>query len=281
MRYTSLLLYVSFVLFTGGCSQVSPKNVDVDEETGHKGYQNGTHCADVEYFNPNTGTRNKYILQVEVSDNKVVKILFGNGGWLDDSHMTPPKLDEDGKCRITSDKGYIYDIQLTGKTCFFTHTIEPEKWPLILASCATSFGMTNGELLEYEKRFEVERTKVISEEMCEKIQTYIASLRKQNELLEAMENGYIQSTYLRKTGDFITCNFVIVKRRNHYYLMLVNDAEKCAMGLMQFDPENKDWQEVVIQVDPQNAEVKMFRVRIFSDGSDLNSMKSLITQYCE
>lgn len=83
-------------------------------------YQDGTYCSDVEYYNPSTGTRNTYQLNVEVESNEVVKILFPNGGWLDDDHFSPEQLDRDGYCSFTSDKGNQYEITITGPECNYT-----------------------------------------------------------------------------------------------------------------------------------------------------------------
>ena len=87
-------------------------------------YEDGKYCADVTYHNPNTGTRHTYTLNVELEDNELIKIYWGNGGWLDDSHFSPEELDRHGYCSFTSDKGYEYDIQINGREC--SSTDEPD-----------------------------------------------------------------------------------------------------------------------------------------------------------
>ena len=87
-------------------------NDDVElylEETGD--YPDGTYCAEIEYYNPNTGTRNTYDLDVEVEDGDLTVIQWGNGGWLDDSHFYPENISS-GVCEFKSDKGYSYEITL-------------------------------------------------------------------------------------------------------------------------------------------------------------------------
>ena len=69
---------------------------------------------------PTTGTRSTYTLNVEVENNEVIVIHWSNGGWLDSSHFTPEALDSSGSCSFTSDKGYEYDIQITGSECSYT-----------------------------------------------------------------------------------------------------------------------------------------------------------------
>ena len=75
--------------------------------------EDGDHQADVQYYNPNTGTRSTYTLTVEVENGEIVKIYWPNGGWLDESHFTATELDEDGSASFTSDKGYEYTVTIT------------------------------------------------------------------------------------------------------------------------------------------------------------------------
>lgn len=72
----------------------------------------GTYSATVDYYNPDTDYSNTYTLDVEVEDNKVVQIDFPNDGYLDDTHIEPQELDEDGHCSIEDDEGRTFDIQL-------------------------------------------------------------------------------------------------------------------------------------------------------------------------
>lgn len=76
------------------------------------GYQDGSHLAQVNYYNPETGYSATYTLYVEVEDNYVVQINFPNDGWLDDDHITPEMLDEAGTCTIYGEEGKSYEIRL-------------------------------------------------------------------------------------------------------------------------------------------------------------------------
>jgi len=73
--------------------------------------ENGTYCARVKYYNPNTDTKSTYIIPVEVHDQSIVKIKWNNGGWLDETHFNAKDISE-GTARIKTDKGYIYEIKL-------------------------------------------------------------------------------------------------------------------------------------------------------------------------
>ena len=82
---------------------LSTKNVDTSED--------GIYCAEVEYYNPDTGTESTYTLPVEVEDDMLIRINFPNGGWLDDSHFEPEYIEE-GKAKFTSDEGNEYKVKL-------------------------------------------------------------------------------------------------------------------------------------------------------------------------
>lgn len=76
-------------------------------------YEDGTYCAEVSYYNDNTGTSSTYTLQVEIEDNMLTQIYWTNGGWLDDSHFTPPDI-SNGYATFTSDRGYEYSVIIIG-----------------------------------------------------------------------------------------------------------------------------------------------------------------------
>lgn len=125
-------LFLGF-LFLGFLTLQSCKNndysseeVDVENESYNEvvyedgeSYSDNTYCADVEYYNPDTGTRNTYTLNVDVESNEVVKINFSSG-WLDSSEFSSEALDSNGFCSITCFDGRQFDIQITGSECSFT-----------------------------------------------------------------------------------------------------------------------------------------------------------------
>lgn len=121
----SNLLFLVLLLFAIGLTpacrdQQSSTNEPTEElATADGTYEDGTYCAEVEYYNPNTRTRSTYSLNVEVENNELTLIHWPNGGWLDDSHFTPVELDESGYCSFTSDRGYEYEVQITGPECSY------------------------------------------------------------------------------------------------------------------------------------------------------------------
>jgi hypothetical protein len=117
-------LFVLLLLGTScsGTSKYNEDNIDsfeedfVDSDNGDY-YEDGTYCAEIEYYNPNTGTSNSYTLSVEVESNELTTIYWGNGGWLDEDHFSSEELDSDGSCSFTSDKGYEYTVTIIGTDC--------------------------------------------------------------------------------------------------------------------------------------------------------------------
>lgn len=82
-------------------------------------YSDGDYCAEVNYYNSKTRTQSSYTLTIEVSNNEVIKINFPNGGYFDDE-ITDGTLDSSGEASFTSNKGYEYEVKITGEAedCF-------------------------------------------------------------------------------------------------------------------------------------------------------------------
>lgn len=110
------ILYSLLFVFLSCSSSVSSDTDSQNESDteSEEEYSDGAWCADVEYYNPNTGTRNTYTLDVEVENGELTQINWPNGGWLDESHFVAEDI-SDGECSFTSDKGYEYTVTLTSK----------------------------------------------------------------------------------------------------------------------------------------------------------------------
>jgi hypothetical protein len=76
-------------------------------------FEDGKHCATVEYHNPKTGNTSSYKLSVEILQNELTKLYWPNGGWLDQNHFCCATLDHRGHTSFTSDKGQEYQVTLT------------------------------------------------------------------------------------------------------------------------------------------------------------------------
>ena len=95
------ILYVTFLLLILGCKK-SPST---------ENYPDGKYCAEIEYNNPKTGEQTTYTLPVEVEKGRLIKIEFSNGGWLDDSHFSPPDI-TDGIASFKDDRRRAYEVTL-------------------------------------------------------------------------------------------------------------------------------------------------------------------------
>jgi hypothetical protein len=119
LKYILLILTIISLGFSCGSKESSTEVIYQGFEEPEV-REDGTYCADVEYYNPRTGTRNTYELNVDVENNQVTVIHFPNGGWMDDDHITPEDLDVDGKCTYTSDRNNEYTIQIKGPECSYS-----------------------------------------------------------------------------------------------------------------------------------------------------------------
>ena len=104
--------------FADFSQEIDPEDMEISDDddvqiyldaTGD--YPDGTYCAEVEYYNSNTGTRRSYDLDVEVQNGDLVQIDWPNGGWLDSTHFSPESISS-GEVSFRSDKGYRYTVTL-------------------------------------------------------------------------------------------------------------------------------------------------------------------------
>ena len=92
-------------ILDNGSSEIHNRISEVEEYI-----EDGTYLAKVSYHNPRTGHSNTIKLNVDVLNNKLVKIYWPNGGWLDESHFTPPVI-EDDRATFIDDRGIEYIVE--------------------------------------------------------------------------------------------------------------------------------------------------------------------------
>jgi hypothetical protein len=125
-HFTSNIIFLLFLLIAS-CEGSNDSNYSNNKSTTNdNSYHDGTYCADVTYYNSNTGTSRTYTLNVEVKDNQLILIHWPNGGWLDGSHFSPKELDSDGFCSFTSDRGYQYRVQIRSTPCISSDSYEKD-----------------------------------------------------------------------------------------------------------------------------------------------------------
>lgn len=133
IKINKIFSFLIIIFLLNSCKNNSSSEEYLEEENPQsfyneeQGYSDGEYCADIEYYNPKTGTRSTYTLNVEVENNELTVIHWPNGGWLDDSHFSPEELDSNGFCSFTSDKGYEYEVQITGSPCSYTDDYEARR----------------------------------------------------------------------------------------------------------------------------------------------------------
>lgn len=112
MKAFTFILLTTFSVIA--CKQNSSRTSQ--ESYGSQfGYEDGVYCAEVGYYNPNTGTNSTYTLEVEIQDNELTIIHWPNGGWLDSSHFSPPIISS-GEARFTSDSNAKFKVRIIGDT---------------------------------------------------------------------------------------------------------------------------------------------------------------------
>lgn len=110
---TFLSFFCSILLLSlTSCDHTSNINEFEDSE-----YYDGTYCAEITYYNPNTRNSSTYDLEIEVENNELIRIIWPNGGWLDQDHFDSVEFDEVGYCSFTSDKNYEYTVQIKDRDC--------------------------------------------------------------------------------------------------------------------------------------------------------------------
>jgi hypothetical protein len=111
-------IYLFLILLIISCGRKSSDEqnnfpTESDGFVSEDGYEDGTYCAEIEYYYSETGTNSTYTLEVEIENNELTVIHWPNGGWLDSSHFTPPDI-SDGEASFTSDQGVDYNVKIIG-----------------------------------------------------------------------------------------------------------------------------------------------------------------------
>ena len=115
------LLFIAVTSFTFSCSNnesisneqsKTSESENYESHSSRSSYSDGSYCADIEYYNPRTGTNSTYNLTVDIEDGKLVKIYWPNGGWLDESHYSGVEISDSGDASFESDKGYQYTLHI-------------------------------------------------------------------------------------------------------------------------------------------------------------------------
>jgi hypothetical protein len=307
------VVYIIIALLTlYSCSNGSTSETDDEyliEGQSEKGFEDGTYCADVTYYNPNTPAISKYILKVEVKGNKVVKINFGNEGWLDSDHITPKTLDADGRCTLTTDRDYEYSVKITGKNCnvssSFVPDVEYEQTNYSFQECAQNYNLTKEEKAECAKTLGYSDGTPLTESACSRLGKYVDELRdirkdsqlsldkinaetqeKQNKIYEKQSNqqneisiGYIQK--IRKCTAYGNLNqFIIASKNGTYYLLQDLSQNNLTMGTITFNENASGNQEVWIKQYPNKLSFTGHIMKIIGSYHEMWFLEDIIQDKC-
>lgn len=112
MKTAKRTLILLFLMFAS-CkqNQINPDSFVSETEENQKKFPDGEYCADINYYNPDTGKSSNYTLAVEVENGELIKLEWSNGGWLDSSHFSPPDI-TDGTANFEDDKGREFEVTL-------------------------------------------------------------------------------------------------------------------------------------------------------------------------
>lgn len=268
------IIFYFFLAISVLSSCKSPSNEDEEfpiEGQTEEGFEDGTYCADVTYSNPNTGTENTYNLEVDVYNNEVIQINWNNGGWLDEDHFTAEQLDSDGTCTFSSDKGYDYTIEITGKNCGNLDSDDVYKSKNIpkysFEEAVNMTGMTQEEINDCNIYSEgdvlSENDMFILKREIESIRTYMKSMNNANQnsnqrqqiinaqskLQKEIDEGYVQNIE-RRTAFGVVSQIITIKKKGVNYQLEVRGSAECTMGLAQFNENASGWQMVYIKQYP-------------------------------
>lgn len=279
IRYSLIYPLLFFIV---SCMEADSEIINPGIAVVPNSYDDGTYCANVSYYNPNTHRHSEYKLNVEVKDGLLTKIFWSNGGFLDNTHFTTPQVSTDGSCSFTSDRGYEYTIDIIGPECRISYTptdFEGSVTYVSVQDCALIYGASKELLDAYLNERNASSDEMITEKECDLMHESLATLGRLKALEKKIEEGYIQKFFLREYGHGGICQNIVVKRHGSYYLLNINEG-KATMGLTSFNPSIEDWQEIMIQKNPNEDKWVVVMAKVIATGSKYD-MEKLSESICQ
>lgn len=194
-----------------------------------------------------------------------------------------PGLEEFDGCPDTDEDG----IQDSEDECPETYGYEKyngcpdnKRMKLLASDCFSSIKMTREEILEYIETFETQYNTIITYEECSIIFDYIREVREiereyelktraSREALKDIQNqiegGYIYTVFKAPRGQYL-----IVKKNNWFYLMVVVSGGRCTMGTMKFDEHVNFLQDVWVRQSPSEEKYSVFQMRIIDKNRNFD-----------
>jgi hypothetical protein len=144
------------------------------------------------------------------------------------------------------------------------------------SDCAIIAEMSQSEIDDYIKQFNTKLDTQIPIDICKIIIDYIMEMRRINKdyktstgkIDQMIENGWIHNTTSCTFNKEEIYQNILVERKKHFYWLNVRGGSKCDLGTIKFNPEEKGWQQVIVDSDPDDAKMKGYDMKIGGSGPD-------------
>ena len=150
-----------------------------------------------------------------------------------------------------------------------------DKVKILASDCFKALSLTQKEIKECIKFYEINANSIINGKYCDLIQDYIYAVRKinkkYNRTKKLIDGGYIQTVVKPRFGQYL-----IVKKNNVFYLMEVVAGGDCPMGTMKFNENTFNLQDVWVKESPNEETFKGFKMKIIDVSRDYNLLNSKI-----
>lgn len=272
LTYFKFLLVVFSIL--SGCTGNKIRDLS---EANEDLYPDGAYCAAVTYYNRDTDKSFEYTLNVEVENGKLTKINWANGGWMDETQFTPTLVDTNGFCTVYANGSlpYQYSISINGAECLITdspQTFGDYEGIIRRAQCAANYGASDELFNAYlnninlSSKYTISADELITFQDCALMHEDLTIFVRMRELEEKMNKGYIQQVFTRTSGLGIICQTMIVQRNGVLYLLEIAGGNG-TMGLTSFNPNTVQWQEIMIQENPEVDRWTVEVARVLRSGT--------------
>jgi hypothetical protein len=169
-----------------------------------------------------------------------------------------------------------------------------DKVKLLASDCFKALSLTEKEISECIKLYEINKNSIINGKYCDLIQEYIYGIREinQNYLEEVREltnkynrkqkqidEGYVVNVY-NLSGGKVRVQMVIAKKHGMYYLLDVLGTKECtSQRLMQFNENNYGYQDVWVAAESTPRSFDGFKMKIINKNSDYIVLEEILRNF--
>ena len=166
-----------------------------------------------------------------------------------------------------------------------------DKVKLLASVCFKALSLTEKEISECIKLYEINKNSIINGKYCDLIQEYIYGIREinQNYLEEVREltnkynkaqkendEGYIYNV-LNASGGHVKVQRVIAKKHGMFYLLDVLGSKECTSHLhMKFNENKSGYQDVWVKSSTSPDTFDGFKMKIINLNSDYSVLEGIM-----